>query len=172
MYKMKILSFGVLAMSLCGCPKKSTVSSESTTESTETTEELENAPVESDSNQSPETTQTDTSVKITLTKYNTMATCAIEDDSSEEAEQLSIKKANEIFTVNQSQIQTCFDTITTTFTEPETIQYTIVDGAVTSVTFSETFETTEVASCIREKILTWTFFNNCSDTGTFNIERE
>ena len=101
-----------------------------------------------------------------------MAICTIEDDSSEEAEQLSVKNSNEIFAVNQSQIQTCFDTVTTTFTEPEVIQYTIVSGTLTAVTFSETFKTTAVASCIREKILTWTFFNNCSDVGMFNIERE
>jgi len=172
MKKMKTLSFGILAMGLWGCPKKSPVLSESTTESTETTEQVEHGPIELDSNQNTETIKLDTAVKITLTNYNTMAICAIEDDSSEEAEQLSIKKSNEIFAVNQSQIQTCFDTVTTTYTDSEVIQYTIVDGAVTAVTFSETFKTTEIASCIQEKILTWTFFNNCSDTGTFKIERE
>lgn len=107
--------------------------------------------------------------KIKLTNYNTLDTCAIEDDSSEEAEQASIAKAQEVFAANQDQVQACFEAFTGILYGPESVEYQITDGIVQSVTFSEEFATSTAAGCVREKVLTWTFLNNCSDTGSFKI---
>ena len=160
-----LLSNAALFVFLTGCPKKSdtTTATEDTTETPTAEEPVSEDVLEEAQQKAP----------ISLSQYDTLAECAIEDSSSEEAEARSEEQARQIFTENQNTIQKCYDQQDTEGTNPVEITFSIVEGKVESVQFIDSeFANSTLATCIQDTILTWTYFNNCTDTGKLTISTQ
>ena len=153
-----IFSKVLFLMFLTGCPKKSDTTEVQTQQETKETFSVTK----------PESSGVQKQA-IAFSKYDTLAECAIEDASSEEAEAKSIEQAQHIKNENQK-IQVCFDQQGTELPTSVELSISIAEGKVTSVLFQNSeFASSELATCIQDKISQWTYFNNCSDTGSLII---
>ena len=83
-------------MFLTGCPKSSDITEVQTPQETKETPSVTK----------PESSDVQKQA-IAFSKYDTLAECAIEDASSEEAEAKSIEQAQRIKNENQKEIQVC-----------------------------------------------------------------
>ena len=159
-----LLSNTVLFVFLTGCPKKSDTTTANESQSVDETPPSKESMSEEVSQDPPQ------KATIMLSQYDTLAECAIEDSSSKEAESASEEQAQQIFTENQNNIQKCYDQQDTEVINSVELTFSIVEGKVESVQFIDSeFANSALATCIQDTILTWTYFNNCTDTGKLTI---
>ena len=173
------LILGILFSFLTACPKKTeirtpshSVSPKATTENLPASSSENSSPSENTSknpSQNPQTqpktvaTEITKSQTVTITRFDTIAECAIQDPSDIEG----TTKAQADFQRRQSQIQECYRK--TGEKSPRKVVFTlsIADGKTKTMTYKNVdFDSTKLGICIQNTVESWSFYNNCVDNET------